>query len=97
MSERAGVVAPVRLDDPDDDVALLVLGLEARGLEHRVRLADAGRRAEEDGELAARGPRLLLADAREELVGIGPLLGHRAMPHTPSAMSRRARGSARAR
>ena len=54
MSERPGVVAAVRLDDADDDVALLVLGLEARGLEHRVRLADAGRGAEEDRELAAR-------------------------------------------
>ena len=77
--ERAGVVAPVGLDDPDDDVALLVLRLEARGLEHRVRLADAGRRAEEDRELAARRPRLLLAHAREQLVGIRPLFGHRAL------------------
>ena len=61
MSSDARVVAAVRLDDPDHDVALLVLDLDARRLEHRVRLADAGRGAEEDRQLAARG---LLSSSR---------------------------------
>ncbi len=68
--ERFGVVAPVRLDDADDDVALLI-ELDARGFEHGVRLADAWRRAEEDRELAPDGLFLGRANALEELVGVG--------------------------
>ena len=75
MSSDAGVVAAVRLDDADDDVALLVLDLASRRLEHRVRLADARRGAEEDGQLAARRRLLLLAHAREQLVRVGAALG----------------------
>ena len=68
--ERGGVVAAVGLDDADDDVAPEI-ALGPRRLEHRVRLADAGRRAEEERELAALGAPLLLAHACEELVGVG--------------------------
>ena len=52
--ERARVVSTVGLDDPYDDVAS-VFAFESRRLEHRIGLADARRRTEEDGELPARG------------------------------------------
>ena len=91
--ERAGVVPAVRLGDPDDHVALLVLRLEPGGLQHRVRLAHARGRPEEDGELAARGLRFVFADAREQLVGVRPFFGHQGLlAHRSSATSRRARG-----
>ncbi len=75
--QRPRVVPSVRLHDPDDDGALLVVDLAARGLEHRVGLADAWRGAEEDRQLAPRRLLLLLANAREELVGVGAAVGHR--------------------
>ena len=74
--ERAGVEATVGLDHADDDVSLQV-PLAARGLEHRVRLADARRGAEEDDELAAARASLLGVHPAKELVGIGArLAGH---------------------
>ena len=45
-----------------------------RGAQHRERLADAGRRAEENPQPAAPRTRLLGLDLREQLVGIGPRL-----------------------
>jgi hypothetical protein len=52
--ERSRIVAPVRLDDADHDVASEI-ALGPCRLEHAVRLADARRRAEEDRQLAALG------------------------------------------
>ncbi len=60
VEERLGLGAPVRLDPPDDDVDRF-LAERPRRLQHRVRLADAGRGAEEDLELALLPALLLLA------------------------------------
>jgi len=90
----------MRLDDSADDVHTRQ-PLGAGGFEHRERLADAGGGAEEDLQLAAAAPGLLLSDAKQELVGIGPALGHDDMECTAVAGSggsgaqrrrRRARG-----
>src|SRR4029453_5751452 len=67
--ERFGVRASVRLDPADDDVDALRSLLPSR-LEHRVGLADAGGRPEEDLQLAACLAALRLLDASEQLVGI---------------------------
>ncbi len=68
--ERLGLLAAVGFDHADDDIdAQLFLPL--RGGEHRIGLADAGRGAEEDFQLAARGAGFLFLHADEEGVGIG--------------------------
>src|SRR5262249_44693540 len=89
LQEGSGLRTVMRLDDAGDDVyAGHALG--ARRLEHRVGLADARGGAEEDLQLAARPARLLLSDAKEELVGIGPSIRHAAMsvpPETPAAVA----------
>src|SRR5262249_45014376 len=73
LQEGFGLRTVMRLDDAGDDVyAGHALG--AGRLEHRVRLADARGGTEEDLQLAARPARLLLSDAKEELVGIGPAI-----------------------
>ena len=75
VEQRLGFRAVVGLDDAGDDVdAGGALG--ARGLEHRVGLADAGGGAEEDLQLAPRPPRLFITHVRAEGIGIGPPLGH---------------------
>ena len=79
---RARLVAAVRLDDPDHDVALPILDLQARGLEHRVRLADAGGGAEEDRQLAERRRLFFLAQPRDQLIGVGTTFAHTAGPVT---------------
>jgi hypothetical protein len=61
--------ASVRLGDADDDIAA-GLPQALRLGEHRVRLADAGRCAEEYLQPAACRARLFL-DARQEVVGVG--------------------------
>ena len=63
----------MRLDVADDDIDA-VGAHAARGLEHRVGLADAGACAEEDGSLPRLRAGLLGLDAREQLVGIGPIV-----------------------
>src|SRR5262249_57827531 len=89
LQECFGLDAMMRLDDTGDDVnAGGALG--AGRLEHGVRLADAGGGAEEDLQLAARPARLLFSDAKEQLIGIGPSIGHAAMslpPETPAAVA----------
>jgi hypothetical protein len=60
----------MRLDNADDDVPPEI-ALRTGGHEHGVRLSDAGRCAEEDGELAAPCMPLLLTQAREENIGVG--------------------------
>src|SRR6516165_3476635 len=51
FEQRLGSLAAVGLDDPDDDV--VTVGFAGTGLlQHLVGLADAGRRADEDPELA---------------------------------------------
>ena len=77
VEQRLGFGALVRLDHARHDVDAGG-ALRARGLQHRVRLAHAGGGAEEDLQLAARPPRLLLADVRQKGIGIGPPLGHAA-------------------
>jgi len=74
--QRPGVVTAVRLDEPDRHVAP-VLALQPRRLEHRVGLADARRSAEEDRQLAALRLLLVLADSREQGVGVGTVTHHR--------------------
>src|SRR5580658_5341181 len=73
--ERPGLIAPVRLDDAHDDIALEV-ALRARGLEHRIRFSDTRRGPEEDNELAPLGAALLLGNLLEQPVRVGPLLVH---------------------
>ena len=69
VEQRRRFGASVRLDDADDDVG--AVGLEAAGArQHGVGLADAGRGAEKDGELA---PRVLVGQ-RQKRVWIRPLL-----------------------
>ncbi len=58
--------APVRLDEADDDVHAAALEI-VRLLEHAIRLARAGRRADVDLEFAA----LALANESEEVGGAG--------------------------
>ncbi len=67
--ERACIVPAVRLDDADHDVALQV-AFGARRLQHRVRLADARRRPEEDDQLPASRASLFFRDAPQQLVGV---------------------------
>ncbi len=74
--QGGGVGTAVRLDDADDDVdALLDLRLGLR--QHRAGLADAGRRAEEDLQVAAPRRALGLVRLREQVVGVGAVVGHR--------------------
>ncbi|HVV82621.1 MAG TPA: hypothetical protein VHE35_06055 [Kofleriaceae bacterium] len=71
LEQGLRLAAAVGLDDADHDVD--AVGLQPpRGLEHRVRLADPGRRAEEDLEVRARP--LLRLHALEQRVGIRPLV-----------------------
>ncbi len=78
--ERAGVVATVRLGDARSTTSRFWSSASRRAASSIVYvLPTPGRRAEEDGELAARGPRLLFAHAREQLVGIGAFFGHSAL------------------
>ena len=64
----------MQLDVADDDVDA-VGALALRGFEHRVALADAGGRAEEDAQAPAARARLVVLHAREQGVGIGALVG----------------------
>ena len=58
--------AAMRLDDADHDVVALVVAA-ARGLQHRIRLADARRRAEED----LQAPAMALLFFSLQLIGGG--------------------------
>ena len=80
----AAVLAPaVGLDEPDDDVGAAVVPPAAL-VEHRERLADAGRGAEVDAELAARHRRLSLrahcqpVEGEVELEHVDPRLAEEA-------------------
>ncbi len=75
LQQRLGFLAAVGLDDADDDVLAFIAKRPSRG-EHRVRLADAGRRAEIDAQVPAPRGGFLRLDFREELVGIGALVLH---------------------
>ena len=68
-----------------------------RRLEHRVRLADARRRAEEDLEPRALRAHLLGLDLREQRIGIGPIVARRVVAHVDhsTAAVRSSRSSAR--
>ena len=76
FDQRLGVGATVRFDDADDDVDTFG-GDFARFRQHRVRLADARARAEEDLQLARSGARLGALDFFQQFIGIGTLLDHR--------------------
>src|SRR6267378_4321715 len=75
IEKRRRVGALVRLDDADDDVRALG-ALLARGEQHGVGLAHAGRRAEEDLQLAASALCFVALHPREQSVRIGALFGH---------------------
>ena len=80
FEQRFGLLAAVRLDDADDDiVAVLLAG--ARLLQHLVGLADAGRGADEDSELAdapfLAARRFEQGFRRGPMFGIAPLIRHR--------------------
>ena len=83
---RLGLGAAVRLDHADHDVDAVDLAA-ARGRQHLVGLADAGRGAEEDLQLAA----LLLFRRLQERVGRGACLsgssGHRSPRMSPLLQS----------
>jgi hypothetical protein len=84
----------VRLDVANDHVAA-VGALVARGLEHRVRLADAGGGAEEDLQLATPLARLFFFDAGQERFRVGAVTGHGfSVAPTPPAGATAGRGSA---
>ena len=72
LEQRLGFLAPVGLDDADHDVGA-VLALGAGLQEHLVGLADAGRGADEDAQLADAG--LLAPGCLQERLGRGTLLG----------------------
>ena len=70
LHERRGLGAAVRFDDAHDHVG--ARGHEAAGrFEHRVRLADAGRKSEKHLQPAACRRLLIRLDAGQERVGIG--------------------------
>ena len=79
LHQRLGFLAAVGLDDADDDI-VAVFFARAGGLQHRVGLADAGRRADENPQLAdtaflAPGG-LQQGFRRWPLIGIAPLVCH---------------------
>ena len=69
LEEGGGLRPAVGLDDAHEHVAAR-RQLFARGLQHRVGLPHAGSGAEEERQLAALGPALLLGDAPQQLVGV---------------------------
>ena len=80
FEQRLGLLAAVGLDDTDDDViAVLLAG--AGLLQHLVGLADAGRGADEDSELAdapvLAARRFEQGFRRGPMFGIAPLVRHR--------------------
>ena len=72
VEQRLGLLAPVRLDDADDDVDPSLALRARRDLQHLVGLADAGRGAEEDLQPAA--PLLFAPGRLEQGVRRGPLI-----------------------
>ena len=74
---RCGLAATVRLDQTDHHVGALRTQL-LRGFQHRVGLADAGRCAEEDLQLAPSRPGCFGLRAGEQDVGVGTgrVVGH---------------------
>ena len=69
FDQRLRLAPSVRLDEADDDLAPHGL-LGARGRQHGVRLADAGRRAEKNLEAAARLLGSAPAARQERLAGL---------------------------
>ncbi len=76
VQQRFGVGAAMCLDHADDDVDTCGAHL-ARFGQHRVGLADAGARAEEDLQLTGSGTRLRALDFFQQFIGIGTSVGHR--------------------
>ena len=76
VQQRFGVGAPMCLRYADHDVDALGQHFAGFG-QHRVRLADAGARAEEDLQPTRSGARLGALDFFQQFVGIGTLLDHR--------------------
>ena len=73
--QRLGLGPDVRLDVADQHVDAFA-GLLATGLEHGVGLADAGRRAEKDLQLAARFLGLFGLHAEQQGIGIASTVVH---------------------
>jgi hypothetical protein len=79
LQERFGFLAAMSLNNADEDV--VTIGLPGAGLlQHLVGLADAGRRAHENPELADStlflASRLQQGFGRRTLVAIAPFLSH---------------------
>jgi hypothetical protein len=73
--QRGGFAAAMRLDHADEHVAprcALALG----GAQHCPGLADAGAGAEVDAQLAAQRTRLVVAQLRNQGIGVGAGVGH---------------------
>jgi hypothetical protein len=77
--QRLCFLAAVGLDDADDDIAAKFL-LPSRGTEHGVGLADAGRGAEENLQLAAGSFGFLFLNTRQELIGVRTSIVHHSHP-----------------
>jgi hypothetical protein len=75
LGERGGLGAAVGLEPSDDHVGAVAAD-EARRLEHRVRLADAGSGPEEDLQAATSLALFLAPGALEERLGVRPSLAH---------------------
>ena len=79
-SSAFGLLAAVGLDDADDDVVAVLACLARACLQHLVGLADAGRRADENLELADAAllppGRLEQGLRRGSLVKVAPLICH---------------------
>ena len=89
FEQGCGLLATVGLDQADHHVNAFGL-LLARGRQHRVGLAHARARAEEDPEAAALFLPLVALDAGEQLVGVGAVLGHQRHLATAAAGMTRA-------
>ena len=98
FQQCGGLAAAVRLDDARQHVHALRHQL-ARGQQHGAGLADAGRRAEVDAQAAARRALLVLADLRQQGVGVrAGVVVHRgaafSRPACPGGRHSRARRAA---
>jgi len=79
----------VRLDDADDDVAPFLAQRACRG-EHRVRLADTGRRAEIDAKPPTPRGGLLRLDFGEQRIGVRAIGFHSGLRATLGSLLHRA-------
>ncbi len=75
VQQRGGLAAAMRLDNADQHRTSFRLQLAGRS-QHRISLADAGRRAEIDPQLATRGAPFLLLHLRQQRIRVRALVIH---------------------